>query len=613
MSNALFTRRKEFKKKGHSVVRSHYLALVFLMAVMSLFGTEFRVSLSGWGKNPLAIMDTDPQENDPGNRLSDEMVISPSQVISDIGRGDVAGGTEKAEEQARALMEKFAGSRALGLTNGVLAQMVNTVFSGRLFAHLGQTIRTVTHSRQATAVIFTIGAFLCYALFFFLLKNVYSAVIRRAYLVARTYHDLSLEDVTWFVVVRKWIAACRAMLVMYVFQILWSFTIIGGIIKNYSYWAVPYIVAENPALSAKEAITLSRKMMYGHKLELFKLQMTMLGWAVLSYVTAGISDLAYGNAYKLAVYTEYYAELRREYLADHTDAGNLLNDSALFECPDRITLAEAYFDVVEEITDIQEHKFEPSGWRKRIADWFGVWLYSIAKKKEYDLQQERKLAVRHERHCMKGLAYPQRLSPLWKDRRSDRKGQFDFVCNYTVWTLILLFIFFCFVGWSWEVVLHLMQTGQFANRGTLHGPWLPIYGSGGVVVLVLCSRFRKNPVAEFFTAIVLCGAIEYLSAWGLETKYNQRWWSYDGYFLNLHGRICAEGLLVFGVGCCVVVYLVAPAFDHMLGKIRQKALIAVCLVLGLTFTADAVYSQVHPNMAEGAVESQITATDSGMS
>ena len=59
------------------------------------------------------------------------------------------------------------------------------------------------------------------------------------------------------------------MLVKYIYEFLWSLTVIGGIIKRYSYYMVPYIVAENPDISAKNAIRLSRKMMNGHKWECF--------------------------------------------------------------------------------------------------------------------------------------------------------------------------------------------------------------------------------------------------------------------------------------------------------------------------------------------------------
>jgi uncharacterized membrane protein len=152
-----------------------------------------------------------------------------------------------------------------------------------------------------------------------------------------------------------------------------------------------------------------------------------------------------------------------------------------------------------------------------------------------------------------------------------------------------------------------MQFGEFVNRGTMYGPWLPIYGSGGILVMILCARFRKNPVAEFFVSLTLCGILEYISSWQLEMRYHQRWWSYDGYFLNLHGRFCAEGLLVFGIGCCAVVYLIAPVFDFLLSKVKEKVLIGVSLVLAVLYGTDFVYSNMHPNMAKGAIEAEAPA------
>ena len=59
------------------------------------------------------------------------------------------------------------------------------------------------------------------------------------------------------------------MFVTAVLQFLWSLTIVGGIIKHYSYILVPYIAAENSDVKAREAITLSRKMMHGHKMGVF--------------------------------------------------------------------------------------------------------------------------------------------------------------------------------------------------------------------------------------------------------------------------------------------------------------------------------------------------------
>ena len=60
--------------------------------------------------------------------------------------------------------------------------------------------------------------------------------------------------------------------------------------------------------------------------------------------------------------------------------------------------------------------------------------------------------------------------------------------------------------------LHLVKDGVLSTEGVLHGPWLPIYGAGGVMILVLLNKFRRNPLAEFVAAIVLCGFVEYFTS-----------------------------------------------------------------------------------------------------
>ena len=76
MHNTFFARRKEFKRAAHKTVRGHYLLLVSLMLVMTVFGTEYQNSLSGWGEQPLAMSNADELEDHPGNMLSDRDIIS---------------------------------------------------------------------------------------------------------------------------------------------------------------------------------------------------------------------------------------------------------------------------------------------------------------------------------------------------------------------------------------------------------------------------------------------------------------------------------------------------------------------------------------------------------
>lgn len=166
-------------------------------------------------------------------------------------------------------------------------------------------------------------------------------------------------------------------------------------------------------------------------------------------------------------------------------------------------------------------------------------------------------------------------------------------------TYILFFFTFSMMGWIWEVILHFVQTGEFVKRGVLYGPWLPIYGSGGVLVLILLRKVFKNAMTTFFLTMLLSGIIEYVTSWTLEMINGVRWWDYSGYFMNVNGRICLEGIVVFGLGGCLVVYFVAPALGNIYEKINKRIKIIICTVLIAIFLADAVYSIAHPNMGKG--------------
>ncbi len=102
--------------------------------------------------------------------------------------------------------------------------------------------------------------------------------------------------------------AFKATFLTGLFTFLWSLLfVIPGIVKSYSYSQVLYIVAENPKISAREAIKRSMAMTEGHKMELFVLDLSFLGWAFLGLLTLGIAYIWVGpyiNATKVNFYNE---------------------------------------------------------------------------------------------------------------------------------------------------------------------------------------------------------------------------------------------------------------------------------------------------------------------
>lgn len=94
---------------------------------------------------------------------------------------------------------------------------------------------------------------------------------------------------------------------MMLFTFLWSLLFaIPGIVKAYSYALTPYILAKYPEVQAKEALKVSMKIMDGKKAELFVLQLSFIGWAMLAGITFGLLGIFFVIPYMAITDTLWY-------------------------------------------------------------------------------------------------------------------------------------------------------------------------------------------------------------------------------------------------------------------------------------------------------------------
>ena len=100
---------------------------------------------------------------------------------------------------------------------------------------------------------------------------------------------------------------------MGLFIALWTLLfIIPGIIKMFSYAMTPFILEENPELTANEAIDRSRAMMKGHKFDLFWLLLSFIGWGILCALTLGIGTL-WLTPYMQTSIASFYEDVKADY------------------------------------------------------------------------------------------------------------------------------------------------------------------------------------------------------------------------------------------------------------------------------------------------------------
>lgn len=95
-----------------------------------------------------------------------------------------------------------------------------------------------------------------------------------------------------------------------IFIILWSLLlVVPGIIKTYSYSMAFYILAENPEMSAMDALNESKRLMDGHKMEFFVLQISFFWWILLFIGTLGIAGI-YVIPYILTTNVNFYKSIK---------------------------------------------------------------------------------------------------------------------------------------------------------------------------------------------------------------------------------------------------------------------------------------------------------------
>ena len=161
---------------------------------------------------------------------------------------------------------------------------------------------------------------------------------------------------------------------------------------------------------------------------------------------------------------------------------------------------------------------------------------------------------------------------------------------YTPGQWALLFFFYCFCGWVWESCYVSAKQRQWVNRGFLHGPLLPIYGSGAIIIL-----FVTLPVADHFWLVYLLGmlaatALEYVVGMVMEQLFKVRYWDYTKQPFNLNGYICLTSSLAWGFFSDLMVYVIHPPIDKLLHKLPALLVNPLAAVIAAAFIVDTVKS-----------------------
>lgn len=141
------------------------------------------------------------------------------------------------------------------------------------------------------------------------------------------------------------------------------------------------------------------------------------------------------------------------------------------------------------------------------------------------------------------------------------------ILHFNLYNLLFYFLAYSFLGWCVEVLYAYKNQKKFVNRGFLHGPLCPIYGSCILSLILLFDNFKNNILTLFILATILTSTIEYLTSVFLEKLFKKKWWDYTSDPFNLHGRICLHFSLMWGAASVGVVLIVHPIINFIISSI----------------------------------------------
>lgn len=152
------------------------------------------------------------------------------------------------------------------------------------------------------------------------------------------------------------------------------------------------------------------------------------------------------------------------------------------------------------------------------------------------------------------------------------------------------FFSYSIIGFAAETVYCSAYTRKLMKRGFLHGPWLPIYGLGGIIIKEFLTCLADRPFLIFCCSMIITSALEYVSAWLLEKLFALKLWDYSKAFLNIKGRVCLKNSLFFGLSGLALIFWVNPIIESGITLLPKKILIFFIILCSVLFLVDMVAS-----------------------
>lgn len=158
--------------------------------------------------------------------------------------------------------------------------------------------------------------------------------------------------------------------------------------------------------------------------------------------------------------------------------------------------------------------------------------------------------------------------------------------HYTAIQWLFFFYFYCFFGWVFESTYVSIKSRHFVNRGFMRGPFLPIYGSGAIMMLVVSMPFQDNLILTYLAGCVGATLLELVTGMTMEALFKVRYWDYSNQKFNYKGHICLSSTIAWGFLTIFMTQFLHKGVEKLVLSIPYNILTILTVVLSVYIVAD---------------------------
>lgn len=151
---------------------------------------------------------------------------------------------------------------------------------------------------------------------------------------------------------------------------------------------------------------------------------------------------------------------------------------------------------------------------------------------------------------------------------------------------LFFFYFYCFVGWCFESSYVSACKRKLINRGFMRGPFLPLYGSGAIMMLVVSMPVRDNLFLVYIAGCLGATVLEYITGVIMEALFKVRYWDYSNKKFNFQGHICLGSTVAWGFLTILMTEVVHKPIERFALGIPENVLSLLTIVLTIIIVTD---------------------------